>query len=223
MEISLRLKTIAKEVSGETVADIATDHAYIPIYLCNEIGISNAIAVDVNKAPLERAKCNITRYGCETKIETRLGYGLEKIAHNEVESIVIAGVGGCLVTEILKLELDKTRSFKQLVLQPQSDIYKVRKCLHDIGFKIANERMVYEDGKFYTIINCNLGVEEKYSETEYTFGKILIQRKDSTLSEHLKIEMQKQQNIMSKSPDLHNIKQKYKLYKEVYESVGKSR
>ena len=233
MDISLRLKTIAKEVAGKTVADIATDHAYIPIYLCNQKSISKAIASDVNKAPLERAKYNICSYSCQDKIETRLGYGLEKIAYAEVESIVIAGVGGCLIVEILEREPEKTKSFKQLVIQPQSDIYKVRKCLHKIGFEILDEHMVYEDGKFYTIINCESRgseVQSEYSEVEYTLGKILIQRKDKVLSEYLKAEMQKYENIMSKSPDLqndlenglHNIKQKYEVYKEVYEYVHKS-
>ena len=223
MEISLRLKTISHEVSGATVADIATDHAYIPIYLCTERGINKAIAGDVNKSPLARATHNILRCGCQHKIETRLGYGLEKISLGEVESVVIAGVGGCLVVEILELEPEKTISFNQLVLQPQSDIYKVRKCVHKIGFKIANERMVYEDGKFYTIINCELGIDDEYSEQEYMFGKILIQKQDDVLSKYLETEMRKQQNIMSKSPDLHNIEQKYELYKEVYEHVHNSR
>ena len=185
MEISKRLKIVSDMVLFDTVADIGTDHGYVPIYLSQKGKIKKAIACDINKGPLENAEKNIARYGFSDIISVRLSNGLEKINPFEVETIVIAGMGGMLITEILEKSLDVTKSSKQLVLQPQLDVYCVRKAVHKLGFKIVLEEMIFEDGIYYNILSCEKGIEKYNFEFEYLFGKVLIEKKSEVLKEFI--------------------------------------
>ncbi len=169
--LSKRLFAIANEINFSTMADIGTDHAWVPIYCVLTDKTHKAIASDINKGPLLRAEKNIALYGCSDKIQLRLGNGLEPVKENEVEAIVLSGMGGMLVIEILQNSPTVTASVSQLVLQPQLDAHRVRRYLHTIGFKIVNEVMVQEDSKFYTVINAEKGKDKPYSEVEYYLGK----------------------------------------------------
>ncbi len=185
VEISLRLKTIAGLVEGNSLADIGTDHAYIPIYLALNKKIERSAACDIKKGPLDIAAENINKYGLGHIIETRLGNGLEKVQPFEFETAVIAGMGGMLIADIMKASMQCAKSFKQLVLQPQLDIPFVRRFLHGSGFKIDNEVLVFDDNKYYNIIVCSKGFEAPYSEIEYMLGKCLISKKDSLLKDYI--------------------------------------
>lgn len=185
MEISKRLKTVAGEVKYRTVADIGTDHGYVPIYLVKNKLADMAIACDINKGPILKAKQNIEGNCLNSQIETRLGSGLIPIAVGEVETAVIAGMGGMLTTEILKASSDVVQSLKQLVLQPQLDIDSVRKYIHSIGFKIENEEMLIDEGKYYTVINAVHGEDKHYNKCQYMFGKINLDKKCSVLKKYL--------------------------------------
>ena len=228
MELSNRLIKIAEELTSISMADIGTDHAYIPIYLCKNNKVNKAIASDVNPQPLEKAKHNIKVHRLEEKIETRLGNGLEKIESAEVQSISIAGMGGMLMIDILNDDVEKTKSFEQLVLQPQLDVSEVRKYLHKIGFKIVNEVMLYEDSIFYTILNAKKGIDHFYTSKNYLFGKILIEQKDSVLKKFLKSELEKQNRIQKSLEGLtsetgkvrlEEVKKLNKIYREVYQCL----
>lgn len=185
MEISKRLKTVAGEVKYTTVADIGTDHGYVPIYLVKNKLADMAIACDINKGPLLKARENIAANCLTSKIETRLGSGLTPIVVGEVETAVIAGMGGMLTIEILKESCEVVQSLKQLVLQPQLDIDSVRRYIHSIGFKIENEEMLIDEGKYYTVINAVHGEEENYDQCQYMFGKINIDKKSNVLEKYL--------------------------------------
>lgn len=222
MELSKRLKTVADELKYRTVADIGTDHAYIPIYLLQNNLIDKAYACDINSAPLDKARKNINKYGFNDKIKLRLGNGLSAIKPFEAETAIISGMGGMLIIDILKSEV--TNSFKQLILQPQIDIYSVRKYLHKIGFKIENEEMIFEYSKYYTIINAVKGKEIYNNEYDYIFGKKLIDKKNSILKQYITCIIEKQNNIIFQLKEIptYNAKQKLEvikkeniLYKEV--------
>ena len=185
MEISKRLKTVAGEVKHTTVADIGTDHGYVPIYLVKNKLADKAIACDINKGPLLKAKENIEANCLASKIETRLGSGLTPIAVGEVETAVIAGMGGMLTIDILKEGCEVVQSLKQLVLQPQLDIDSVRRYIHSIGFKIENEEMLIDEGKYYTVINAVHGEDKEYNSCQYMFGKINLDKKSSILEKYL--------------------------------------
>lgn len=190
MELSKRLQTVADAVRGQgAVADIGTDHAYIPIYLILSKKTEHAIAMDVRKGPLLRAKENIQAYQLSDKIETRLSDGLEKLDDREVETIVIAGMGGALMARILSDGAHALCTKKELILQPQSEFYKVRRQLHKMGYQITEEKMLIDEGKFYTVIRAIDGEEMYEREVEYDYGKYLLEEKNEILLQFLQKEM----------------------------------
>lgn len=199
VDISNRLKIVANQIkNSKTIADIGTDHAYVPIYLCLHNKIDNAIACDINKGPLEKAKENIKKYHLESRIDTLLGSGLEKIEPNQVDALVIAGMGGKLIIDILSNKLETVRALKQMVIQPQLDVYQVRKYIHTIGFSIENEEMIIEDNKYYNIISAMPGSECYNNDIEYKLGKLLIERKNPILKKYLGINIEKNNIIIEK-------------------------
>lgn len=153
MQLSERLASIAALVtSGSRLADVGCDHGYLPIWLCLEKRIRQGLALDINRGPLERARDNIARYGLEDQIETRLSDGLESLEPGEVDSVVLAGMGGKLMIRILTRGARVTASLQELILEPQSHVEEVRRYLTEIGFRIVAEDMTFEDGKYYPVI-----------------------------------------------------------------------
>lgn len=193
MELSNRLKIISEKViSSELFVDIGTDHAYLPIYLLQKGIIKRAVAGDVSKDSIKKARVNINNYGYSEFIETRIGNGLCIINSNEnPDTVVMSGMGGMLIIDILKNSADIVQNLKRLIVQPQRDIDKVRKYIHKINFKIIDEKMIIEDNKYYNIITCIYGEDYKYSDGEYLFGKLLIDEKNNVLKEYIKHEMYK--------------------------------
>ena len=127
MQLSQRLSSVASMVTaGNCLADVGTDHGYVPIYLYERNVIPRAIAMDVNKGPLERAALHIAESGMKEAIETRLSDGLTALKPGEADSVVIAGMGGPLIIRILSAHPEVTESLKELILQPQSEISEVR-------------------------------------------------------------------------------------------------
>lgn len=137
---------------GYVLADIGTDHGYIPIALVREQKIPRAIAMDLRKGPLERASEHIHRFGLEDYIETRLSDGTEALQPGEADTILIAGMGGGLTIHILEAGEAVCRTAKELILQPQSELERVRHFLRKNGYPIVAEDMVFEDGKYYPMM-----------------------------------------------------------------------
>lgn len=155
VKLSKRMNAVAAMVgSGGVLADVGTDHGYIPIALVERQKIKAAIAMDINGGPLSRAAENIKAAHLEDYIETRLSDGVSALCAGEADSIVIAGMGGELMLHIL-LDGEKVcASAAEMVLQPQSDIRKVRAFLREHQYKIIDEDMVYEDGKYYPMMKA---------------------------------------------------------------------
>ena len=147
------MKAVASMVTpGNVLADVGTDHGYVPIALVQRKRIPRAIAMDINKGPLQRACEHIAEFQLDEYIETRLSDGVKKLKVGEVDSILIAGMGGELVIHILSDGMEVCRSVKELILQPQSELAKVRQFLREKKFKIVDEDMVIEDGKYYPMM-----------------------------------------------------------------------
>ena len=158
MELSKRLQAVADLVSeGLVVADVGTDHGYIPIYLIETKKSPKAFAMDVNKGPLLRAKEHIAEHGLETRIETRLSDGVRALQKGECDCVVVAGMGGALTIKIMEEGKDIFRNLIEFVLQPQSELQKVRAYLCENAYFIAEENMVLEDGKFYPMFRVIKG------------------------------------------------------------------
>ncbi len=158
-KLSKRLLAVAGFVTdGNRVADIGTDHAYLPIYLVQSGRCPGGVAMDIRPGPLARAQEHIERSGLEKHIQTRLSDGMQKLNAGEVDCAVVAGMGGLTVIHILEdaAGLLAQGAFKELVLEPQSDIAKVRKFLRGRHMDIDKEDLVYEDGKYYPILDVDL-------------------------------------------------------------------
>ena len=154
MELSIRLEAIAACVKpGLTIADIGTDHGYLPIELIRRGICSKALACDVRKGPLQRAEEHIMQAGLSQQIETLLSNGFEMVQPGQVDCCVIAGMGGMLVKDILEAESCRNKNIikemKQLILQPQSDWEAVRRMVHKLSFRIADEVMLIDRDKHY--------------------------------------------------------------------------
>ncbi len=217
MDLSYRLQQIANKVkTNSSLADIGTDHAYIPIYLSQRNILKKAIACDISKGSLQKAIDNIKKYNLSDKIETRLSNGLDKISiEDKIDTIIIAGMGGMLMIDIVSNKIDICKN-STLILQPQKDIDKVRKYLHKEGFKIIKDEILKDEGKYYNIIVSELGKEENnYTELDYTFGKFEINEKSPILKEYLEENLYKMENVLKNIDDKKGDKTNLKLYKDI--------
>lgn len=200
MQLSQRLSSVASMVTaGNCLADVGTDHGYVPIYLYERNIIPRAIAMDVNKGPLERAALHIAESGMKEAIETRLSDGLTALKPGEADSVVIAGMGGPLIIRILSAHPEVTESLKELILQPQSEISEVRIWLYEQGYEIVEEHMVFEDGKYYPMFKAVKNPEaKKLTDLEYKYGKISVLAEPEVLRAYLVREIANKQNILQK-------------------------
>lgn len=200
MQLSQRLSSVASMVTaGNCLADVGTDHGYVPIYLYERKIIPHAIAMDINKGPLERAALHIAESGMKEAIETRLSDGLTALKPGEADSVVIAGMGGPLIIRILSAHPEITESLKELILQPQSEISEVRIWLYEQGYEIVEEHMVFEDGKYYPMFKAVKNPEaEKLTNLEYKYGKISVLGEPEVLRAYLVREIANKQNILQK-------------------------
>lgn len=202
MDLSARLNMVAAMVKPcDFLADIGTDHAYLPIYLYKKGVIKCAVAADISKGSCDKAKENINLHGLNNYIDVRCGNGLDVIKENEQpDVIVIAGMGGMLAIDVLNSG-KCTGSAAQLVLQVQRDIDKVRRYIHSIGYKIEAEDILKEDGKIYTAISAVKGKDTVYTEGDYYFGKLLIESKNPILKEYIEFEHNKLNRVLSSLND----------------------
>ena len=203
MELSPRLLKIASLIpNGETLADVGTDHGYIPLYLFQNDVISYAIAMDVNPMPLKRAEDNICAAGYGNKCEFRLSDGLEKLSEGEVTSVVIAGMGGLLMIDIIMRGKSVINDNTKLFLQPMIAAPELRLFLFENGFTIENEYVIQEENKFYNII-CALRGTSKYNDEDIYIGR----------------------NVKKNSPDVFGeyIKYKHRVCSNIMEGIKKSR
>ena len=193
IKISNRLLAVASFVTdGNILADVGTDHGYIPIYLMQKERIPKAIAMDINAGPLQRAKEHIDVYGLNDYIETRLSDGVAALVPGEVDTVLIAGMGGGLVMHILEEGKEVCIQAKELVLQPQSELERVRAYLWSNGYVILEEDMVLEDEKFYPMMRVAyqnvIDTESAENQLFCRYGKHLLEQRHVVLGEYLKRE-----------------------------------
>lgn len=213
--LSDRLQAVASMVTaGNKVCDIGCDHGFVPIYLVQQ-GISpGALAMDVRKGPLSQAEIHIASYGLEALIQTRLSDGLAAFREGEADTLICAGMGGRLMMRILSDEAEKAASFRELILQPQSELEQFRAFLRGQGYLITDENMIEEDGKFYPMMKvvykadafkisttaCNrddntntlpqgYGFDRLQQRMEDRYGPILLRQKHPVLYRYLEREV----------------------------------
>lgn len=228
MELSNRLQAVADLLDcHEAIADIGCDHGFVSIYLIESKKASRVLAMDVNKGPLERAKEHVEEKRLSTYIETRLSDGAKAIkfleskdgtSKLEVQAALVAGMGGRLMIRIVQDSIDKFTSMDEFILQPQSEIPKVRQFIREIGYHIEKENMILEDGKYYPMMKVVKGkgtdinnddvpqlVAEKLVKETFSlqdlydeYGEHLLKDKNKTLLQFLKYEKELYQDILKK-------------------------
>lgn len=189
MEISNRLKEIAGMVTGgNVVCDVGTDHAYLAIYLIENKTVPRVIAMDVAKGPLSKAEHNIKEYGLDNQIETRLSDGVDRLKPHEAQTVIMAGMGGILICDLLSRGKEVLSTVDELILSPHTDAELVRKYLQADGYYIKEEQMILEEGKYYIIMRVVHGEMEELTLCEYRYGKNLLQSRNHILLEYLQKE-----------------------------------
>ncbi len=226
--LSKRLQAVAAMVTaGNRVCDVGCDHGFVPIWLVEQ-GISpRVLAMDVRSGPLSAAGEHIAEHGLESRIETRLSDGLHNYDIGEADTLICAGMGGGLMMRILSEDQDKTASFRELILQPQSEIERFRAGLREMGYQIADEQMIEEDGKFYPMMRIdmelcklkevsNIADDKELCKLKDRYGGLLLRRKDRTLAAYLRREDRIYGEILAKlqTEGLSDIKRK-RRYTEV--------
>lgn len=204
MILSDRLQVIADRITkGETMADIGTDHGFLPLYLWENKICPKIIMADISEGSLKKAEDNCRLfYPMELKagdFDLRLGNGIGVLKKGEIDSVVIAGMGGLLMCKILGDDIDKTRSFKKLIMQPRNNPGRLRHFLITNGFEIADETLVRE-GKYIceiiTAIPANKSKDISYGAI-FDYPDYLVKFKNPLTEEYLLRNLKKEENTLT--------------------------
>lgn len=202
--LSNRMQALTDMVTpGTVITDVGCDHGFVSVYLVQRGTCPRVVAMDVRSGPLERAKEHIREYGLTDKIETRLSDGLHGLKAGEATGMICAGMGGPLMEKILTEGREPARTFRELILQPQSEIPQFRTFLREEGYLLLDENIIYEEGKYYFMMKVRwLGeMSEETVREEVTkswngtldpasglagqYGPKLLSRRDPVLREYL--------------------------------------
>lgn len=186
IKLTPRLQCVASCIKKcNLLADIGTDHAYIPIYAVQNAIAEKAIASDVVKGPLKIAADNINSHNLSDKITPVLANGLASA--NDADVIVIAGMGGKLICTILSDNETIAKKADYIVIQPMTCSFELRKHLHENGFKITDEKLAREEDKIYNIMVVEKGEDKFDDEFHYHIGKKLFENRDVLLPEYIRM------------------------------------
>ncbi|MBF7017004.1 tRNA (adenine(22)-N(1))-methyltransferase [Staphylococcus durrellii] len=178
--INKRLQKVSEFIKGEYMADIGSDHAYLPIYAVSNKLISKAIAGEVIKGPFEASEQNVNVHQLNDVISVKLGDGLSVLPeNNDIDTITICGMGGPLIAKILAEGRNKLTNYPRLILQSNIQSYPIRLWLEQFGYTITNEEILEEKKHIYEIIVADkLNYDMVLTEQERKFGPQLIQNKN---------------------------------------------
>ena len=200
MELSKRLNWILEKVDKcETIIDVGTDHGYIPIKLIKDNIASRVIASDINKEPLEKARINASLDGVIEKVDLRLGGGLKTLKSKEVQGIIIAGMGGNLIRDILEADLDKVKDVDYLVLQPAQNPEVLREYLYTHEYEIIDEDICLDEGKYYELFKVKYKKNNitKLDDVFYEISPVMLKKRTETLKSYIEDKVEKNNKILN--------------------------
>ncbi|WP_341778345.1 tRNA (adenine(22)-N(1))-methyltransferase [Levilactobacillus sp. HBUAS70063] len=198
--LSIRLATVAEYVpAGSRLADIGTDHAYLPVNLAKRGKIVGGVAGEVVKGPFENAQHEIEREGLSDRITARLANGLQAIkASDHIDTVVVAGMGGTLIAQILTRDFNRLAGVKRLVLQPNVGEQNVRQFLMTHGFQLVTEKIVTEDGHDYEILVADKAAQpEQYTAEQLRFGPYLLAEHNDIFIAKWRRELARTQQVLA--------------------------
>ena len=202
--LSKRLRAVAAFVQqGSRLADVGSDHAYLPLFLVEKGIIDYAVAGEVVQGPYQSALTNVAQAGKEKLIQVRLANGLSAIeSSDQIDTITIAGMGGRLIADILEAGMDKLAGVQRLILQPNNREDELRTWLEAHGFQIVAEELVTENQKFYEILVVEAGTME-LTPLEQRFGPCLLQEKSAVFLAKWQSELGKLTQSLERIPAQH--------------------
>lgn len=224
IKLSQRLQAIADLVpQGARVADIGTDHGFLPCYLAQNGQAEQVIACDINAQPLALAQKNITDYSVSDKVSTRLGNGLQVITPGEVDVVTIAGMGGSLMLEILDAAPQVVDRLKRVILQPNVGAEAVRIWTEKNRWHIVREDLVRENDRFSVIIAIEPGRSLKpMSAVELYLGPELLADQHPLLGLYISEEWEKAQKVLAQLAlsDSEESRKKEKLIRRKWDDIN---
>nr|WP_330379349.1 class I SAM-dependent methyltransferase [Clostridioides difficile] len=179
---------------------MGTDHGYIPVYLLKEGKVPFAVLADVNKGPLDNAHKEVIQNNLLDKVDLRLGSGIEILEIGEVEEVIIAGMGGILISELLEAKKEVAHNVEKLILQPMQAQEELRYYLLNNGYEILEEVLVREDFRIYEIIVAKYTGKNTIIEDEiyYEVGIKLLENKDSLFNDFIEKKIKTYSSIVNK-------------------------
>lgn len=200
MELSKRLKWITEKLNKcKVIMDVGTDHGYIPIYLVKNHIADKVIASDINKDPLKKAEINASLDGVADKIDLRLGSGLATLKNNEAEEVIIAGMGGNLIRDILENDLEKVKNLDYLILQPAQNPEVLREYLYTNNYEILEEDLCLDEGKYYELfkVRYKIGNYISLESIYYEISPMLLNKKSPLLKDYIESKIQKCKRVLN--------------------------
>ncbi len=217
--LSLRLSTIAELIpEGAGVCDVGTDHGFLPIFLKKRGNVKNVIATDINIKPLKKAEENIKNAGVEG-IELRLCDGLSGVNPQECDTVIVAGIGGEVISGILSRGGDfVNRENITLILQPTTSPEVLRKYLFDNGFVISKEIPLEENDKLYSVMQCHFTGKGENKPWWFYFSG-MIDPKNPIGNKYLKKQQNRAFKCMTALKDIKGKEEEYLYYKEIFDNL----
>ncbi|GEN52046.1 tRNA (adenine(22)-N(1))-methyltransferase [Halobacillus faecis] len=223
-QLSKRLALVADYLpKGAHFADIGSDHAYLPCFVCMKDPEARAVAGEVNQGPYDSAKSEVEKHKLEDRIDVRLGDGLAVVAPGEIKQVVIAGMGGPLIRDILEGGKEKLSDVNRIVVQPNIDSRSLRRWFFQHDYKLVDETIVEESGHIYEILVAEKGdpsspYQQQMIEREMWLGPYLLEKRPEPFIKKCKEEWNKKQYIIKQmkqatSPDEEKLKQQQKELK----------
>lgn len=200
MELSKRLNWILNIMDKcDVIMDVGTDHGYIAIELIKRNLADKVIASDINKDPLNKAKLNVSLEGLSNKIELRLGGGLTPAKENEVNGVLIAGMGGNLIRDILENDIKKVKNMDYLVLQPAQNPEVLREYLYISDYEIIDEDVCFDEGKYYEVFKVKYKENNstKLENIFYEVSPMLLNKKSDVFKDYLYEKIDKYKKVKS--------------------------
>lgn len=200
MELSKRLKWIIEKLNkAEVIMDVGTDHGYIPIYLIKNNIAKKVIASDINKEPLNKAKINASLDGVVDKIDLRLGGGLSPLKDKEANGVIIAGMGGNLIRDILENDLNKVKNLDYLILQPAQNPEVLRKYLYGNNYEILEEDICLDENQYYEIFKVRYKAGDYISLEDifYEISPMMLNKKLPLLKSYIESKIEKNEKVMN--------------------------
>jgi tRNA (adenine22-N1)-methyltransferase len=217
--LSRRLEKLASYVEAtDILGDIGTDHGYIPIYLIENNVTNQIIASDLNQGPLDNAKEELSQRGLMQSVDLRLGGGLEPYTPGEINTALIAGMGGTLIKNILEDGQEHLPYLKKLILQPMHGVVELRRFLLNNGYRIVDEDLIYENNIYYEIIVAKHGEAQDYDHMNLEFGFHMLEKDPELSKTYVGLKLEKLEAIVDNITK-HGSSASQEKIKELRESI----